>query len=338
MGLFSQPIFGNGGLFGGGGPAGQEDPQADARLAMMAQLLQGGGYSPQRSSFGEIMGKALMAGQAARQQSIQSQRAREAADLEKKYREAQITHLNDPGSNLGQYQPGDYTPESWSKFVTGGQKDPSVLVRYEAPRQQTSKPFQHVTRTLPDGSTELGVMDSRTGEYSWSGMRIPPGQKARVDAAGEAEGKASGDQSAKTPAKASFETALSNMRASIGETPTGGFLGLRGAAAPAFSKTESDLFDSRVQQLSTELRTVFRIPGEGSLSDQEQQQYGLQLPKRGFNAETNAQITMDLEQRVRDRLETPVGRGAGAGGAGGGGAAPTAPRELTYDPATGTFK
>lgn len=94
MGLFLEPKFGNGGIFGGlTGLAGNGDPQSNARLAMMAQLLAGGGYSPQRQSFGQIMGQALMAGQAARQQAVQAQQARDAAELDKKYRQAQIDNL-----------------------------------------------------------------------------------------------------------------------------------------------------------------------------------------------------------------------------------------------------
>lgn len=210
-GLFSGQTFGPGGLFGGSAAPGQEDPQSDARMAMMAQLLQSGGYSPQRSSFGQIMGQALMAGQAARKQTIQSQQAREAAALDKQYKEAQIGKLNRPTDDLGAYQPGDYTPDSWAKFVTGGQKDPALLVRYEAPRQQTSKPFQQVTRTRPDGSTELGVMDTRTGTYEWTGAIVPPGKKAEVDAAGAAAGAATGNIAGDIQKKSSNATVVKGL-------------------------------------------------------------------------------------------------------------------------------
>jgi hypothetical protein len=93
-GLFAGPVFGNGGIFGGNMPdASGNDPQGDARMAMMAQLLQGGGYSTQRQNFGQIMGQALLAGQAARMQSIKLRQARAAADLENKYKQAQIEAL-----------------------------------------------------------------------------------------------------------------------------------------------------------------------------------------------------------------------------------------------------
>lgn len=32
---------------------------------------------------------------------------------------------------IGQYNPGDYTPESWASFAAGGHVDPSILKRYE---------------------------------------------------------------------------------------------------------------------------------------------------------------------------------------------------------------
>lgn len=124
---------------------------------------------------------------------------------------------------------------------------------------------------------------------------------------GQATGEAAGAQAAKAPVVASFDAALSNMADSVSKAQQGGFLGVKGKAAPAMDKRNADLFNSRIQQLSTELRTIFRIPGEGSLSDSEQAQYGLQLPKLTFDAETNAQILKDLNQRVKLRSQTPIG-------------------------------
>lgn len=40
------------------------------------------------------------------------------------------------GTRVGQYNPGDYTPESWNEFVQSEYKDPSVLTRYETSVQE----------------------------------------------------------------------------------------------------------------------------------------------------------------------------------------------------------
>jgi hypothetical protein len=130
---------------------------------------------------------------------------------------------------------------------------------------------------------------------------------AAAKAEGGAVGDARGSQDAKAPAKASFQLATDNMRQSIGSATQGGPLGVAGAAGKLFDYGDNRLFESRREQLSTELRTVFRIPGEGTLSDQEQRQYGLQLPSIYNPPEVNEQIMKDLEGRVKLRTETPVG-------------------------------
>lgn len=290
-------------------------------------LLANSGYGPKRS-FGQVLGQSALEAQKMGQQ-------RSEDELMRQYRMAQIAQLQQSPQargEYGQYQPGDYTPQSWAKFLQT--KDPATLVRYVSPRQDTAKPFQFITRTYPDGSTQQGSFDARTGDFIPTGPVIPPGVKPEADAAGKARGEASGGQSAKAPAKASFDIALSNMRDSLIGTPQGGLFGVRGKIGTVTDKTQSDTFDSRIQQLSTELRTVFRIPGEGTLSDQEQRQYGVQLPSRDFNPETNAQILKDLEQRVAARIETPIGSGPTPP------AAPATPagKKRRYNPVTGKIE
>lgn len=278
-------------------PAAEQQARQQAQMAMYANLLQAGGYSDHRTTLGQAVGGAAMAGRGAQNEGLQSALQ---AQLMKSRIDAQNNRLTPDG--VGDYQPGDYTPASWSKFVKS--KDPADLERYVSPRQETSKPFQNITRTYSDGSTQQGSFDARTGEFAATGPVIPPGTAARTAAAGTAEGQASGGQAAKAPAKASFDAALSNLRDSIKDTPQGMVAGPLGTVTSYGNKK---LFQSRVQQLSTELRTVYRIPGEGTLSDQEQQQYGLQLPNTDFPPDVNDQILSDLERRTQLRIETPVG-------------------------------
>jgi hypothetical protein len=134
-----------------------------------------------------------------------------------------------------------------------------------------------------------------------------------VDARGAAIGGAQGDQEAKVPAKASMDYVLKEFEKQLPETTQGGVGGIVGKGGAVFDYKDAARFDNLREQLSTELRTVFRIPGEGTLSDREQAQYGIQLPNRNNPPEVNAAILKDLRERTRLRTETPMGPWRGAG-------------------------
>lgn len=116
-----------------------------------------------------------------------------------------------------------------------------------------------------------------------------------------------------------FEYLATNMTGeddkggTIAKTPQGGYFGLGGALGSGTQAAKE--FDNTVEQMSTELRTVFRIPGEGALSDKEQAQYGIQLPKRGNEPDLNRKIIKDLRVRMNNRVnpqgvvpaQTPTG-------------------------------
>lgn len=297
-------------------------------------LLANSGYSPVKRSLGEIVGTSLL-------QSQQMGQQRQDADLMKQYRQAQIEALGREkeqagrkpiavvgpdgkpiyvpeqdavnrqpfypgmaGDNLGNYQPGDYTPESWAQFLQS--KDASVLKRYVTPRQEFSPSFQNVTRTLPDGSTQQGTFNTRTGQYDWQGSIIPGGTRERVGAQGKAIGEAQGGQVAKQPTEKSLGYVIDRFDKVIEKTPQGGLGGVKGKIGAITNYDDAKEFDNLREQLSTELRTNFRIPGEGTLSDQEQRQYGVQLPSRDNPAKLNRQILKDLKARTSLRINTPI--------------------------------
>lgn len=87
----------------------------------------------------------------------------------------------------------------------------------------------------------------------------------------------------------------------IAKTAQGGYFGVGGLLGGGTQAAKE--FDNNVEQMSTELRTVFRIPGEGALSDKEQAQYGIQLPKRGNDPELNRSIIRDLKVRMGNRVD-----------------------------------
>lgn len=87
----------------------------------------------------------------------------------------------------------------------------------------------------------------------------------------------------------------------IYKTTTGGWMGLGGQIGKVTDSQQQRRFNNLREQMSTELRTIFRIPGEGALSDKEQAQYGVQLPDIGNDPNVNAQIIQDLNYRIQNK-------------------------------------
>jgi len=87
----------------------------------------------------------------------------------------------------------------------------------------------------------------------------------------------------------------------LNKTTQGGIMGVSGAIGKLTDSQDQRRFDNLKEQMSTELRTLFRIPGEGTLSDKEQAQYGIQLPSVYNSKETNEKILKDVETRIKLR-------------------------------------
>lgn len=190
------------------------DSARDAKLAMAAQLMQA---TPYKSSFGEVFSKALMAGNAAKQQARQQSRQEMQQDQEQQLRQAQIQRMQqeqvpqDP-AELRLLQALQQNPDLMKLYqqVHGGQDIPSDIQSARLYEQMTPEQrsmydqlnrreqapyFQWVQRVLPDGSTQQGTFNARTGETKWDEQVVPPGQKARVEAAGEMTGKGQAEAS-----------------------------------------------------------------------------------------------------------------------------------------------
>ena len=144
----------------------------------------------------------------------------------------------------------------------------------------------------------------------------------RAAAAATAQGAADVEGAGKRGAARSMNYVIEQFREQIPKTPQGGPMGALGKIGYVTRSQEVRRFNNLREQLSTELRTVFRIPGEGPLSDQEQRQYGLQLPSVSDSAENNENILKDIQTRVAARM----GQGAPA--------APSATQGAATAPAT----
>lgn len=125
---------------------------------------------------------------------------------------------------------------------------------------------------------------------------------------------------AKTNAAKGMDYVINQFRGStekpgaLENTMQGGWMGIKGLAGKVFDSQDSRRFDNLREQMSTEMRTLFRIPGEGTLSDKEQAQYGIQLPSVTNSKENNEAILQDMEARIGARLDTGANPLMGGGG------------------------
>jgi hypothetical protein len=137
-------------------------------------------------------------------------------------------------------------------------------------------------------------------------------QVAGAEASARAGAEAQAARTQKTPALASLDYVAEQFMPVLRSTPTGGFMGGASAVGSVFDYQDASRFDNLREQMSTELRTVFRIPGEGTLSDREQAQYGLQLPDRKYSPTVNEAIIADIRNRASIRVTGGVASSGGA--------------------------
>lgn len=128
-----------------GGLLSEEDQKAaqqQAQLALAAQLLDAGGYSPNRTSFGQALGRGMAAAGQAKQGSVDQ--ALQAALLRK-----QLSRAEQESNPYGAISPDKFTPESLREFAKT--KDYGVLVPRESPQSSASiAEFEFFQRLNPE--------------------------------------------------------------------------------------------------------------------------------------------------------------------------------------------
>lgn len=321
-------------------PSGWRGLLQNQDLAMA--LLANSGYSPQKRSLGEILGTSMM-----QAQGMKSQREDDA--FKRQYMQAQMKQMqnNQSRSPYGAIPVDKATAESLKKFEQTGKYSDLVFLPEQKQMMDTAEMRNYTFREQLKTPEEKAMFDNMIRnqyaikEIGGVNTQVRYGQSPGITplttldteaaaaakiaqdvAAGKETGTAQGALAGKAPAKASFDISIGNLRKSIGKAMQGA---VAGPAGTVFDYGDKKLFNSRVQQLSTDLRTVYRIPGEGTLSDQEQQQYGLQLPSTDNPPEVNEAILADLEARTKARLETPI-------------SAPTAPKTQAAMPRIGEIR
>lgn len=107
----------------------------------------------------------------------------------------------------------------------------------------------------------------------------------------------------KVPAYNAFQLATRPTMDAASRIWSGGIMGVKGVISGAINNEDTQMFKSGIQQMSSQLRSVFRIPGEGTLSNQEQEQYGLTLPSLKNSPGVNAKIIENLDAQMAARLK-----------------------------------
>lgn len=187
--------FGSGGLLGG--QSGWRGLLGNQNLALA--LLANSGYSPQKRSFGEILGTSALQ---ARQMGQQS----EEADLMRRYREAQIKSLETPrtGNAPSSVQEYEYAKQNGFKgsfqdwIVAGGQSSrPSAVQEWEhfnALSPQDQDKYLLMKRAQMQKVEELAggkavVSASPMGNVTTTGLTSLPQEAAAAETVKQAEGR-----------------------------------------------------------------------------------------------------------------------------------------------------
>lgn len=302
----------------------QKAAQQQARMMLAASLLESGGPSTERTSIGQALGRGMMAAQQGRQSSVdqslqaallrkqlESASAKQSpfgnvtpkdytpesvAKFEASGKYSDLVPITKPGDDLGQYQPGNYTEESWAKFVET--RDPKVLKRFITPRQEYSPSFQSITRTLPDGSTQYGTFDTRSGKKIWDGEIVPPGVKSESDAAGRERGKITGAREGKAPvAYETFKSGIESLETAMSETATGPVAG----RFPAFTAAQQTA-EGAEAIMAPVLKQLFRDSGEGTFTDSDQALLMKMVPNRKDHPEARKAKIQMIDSIVREKL------------------------------------
>jgi hypothetical protein len=92
------------------------------------------------------------------------------------------------------------------------------------------------------------------------------------------------------------EAAVKKLTSQMDKIKTGA---ITGTLSRVFDASDAKQFETFREQLSGAVRAALRIPGEGTLSDQEQRQYGFQLPSLNQTKENNIQTMAALLEQVR---------------------------------------
>lgn len=310
-------------------PTVQQAAQRQALLALGSNLLAGSGPSPQRQSFGQILGPSLMAAQQANQQGIDStlktQLLMSQIQRNKQKQQQNKTHVvgnalvDDTGSVIyqgqaldnvyGRVNPGDFTPESLAKFEKS--KNWSDLERVWAPPSPTVVNYGGVPNLVQGDRNTGGV--ARTTPLSTQEVELAAvRKKAETEAAATAGGKITGERSATSPlAYSSYQAAVKNLESAMSGTATGPISGRMPAVTAAQQTAEG-----AEATMAPILKQLFRQAGEGTFTDKDQELLMKMVPTRKDHPEARKAKVAMIDEIVRAKLGIANGAAVPAAPAG----------------------
>lgn len=295
----------------------------DAGIAMLANS----GYSRMPTSTGQALAAGLGAGRASfagQAQGLQQQMAAQAKMQQEEQQRQSILAGLDPeiqrfaaGLSLPQLmdvakqsagekakamnrapQTSNYAKAATDMGLTPGTPEHAAMVRQLATQSKapvvnvnTGAPQFKVGPMTPDEAQAEGLPTDRR----W--QRLKDGRVEQI--AGTQPTKADEARNAKGPQAANAGMLMDQMQQSLDAgLTTGPWNELFGIPVGRWSSQDKEQFEALKEQLSSQVRAIFRIPGEGTLSDREQAQYGLTLPSLDKRPETNMQLIQNLRQMI----------------------------------------
>jgi hypothetical protein len=212
----------------------------------------------------------------------------------------------EPVSRVGKPSPGDFTPQSLAEFDRTGDYGALVPKPDRAPAGRAAgavTPPAAAPGAAPGTGPILSPEEAKAEGFA-PGTVVRRRDRVVLQAPPQAQRVS---QSNKAAAVRRVDQVASRLLQQMDKVSTGGVLGVTGMASRVFDSQDAKLFESYRQQLSAAMRSALRIPGEGALSDYEQQLYGLQLPELGQSAENNFQIINSLKEQVRLAADQDAG-------------------------------
>lgn len=148
------------------------------------------------------------------------------------------------------------------------------------------------------------VEESKTRNQLMAELDLKPSVQAAVETAVQtAKQSASRKDEKRSNAKAfaTYESAMSGLFNALGETATGPIVGF----APALTANQQ-IADGAVAAMAPVLKEIFRVSGEGTFTDKDQELLLRMLPTRKTLPEARANQTATVDAIVRSKLGQPV--------------------------------
>ena len=205
------------------------------------------------------------------------------------------------GVKIGQYNPGDYTPESWAQFVQS--KDPRGLRRQYAPAQPATMIIGGVPSIVDKGSGTARPLSTLPAEVNAAaqlkGAEVGAAQSATANV--EQQVKARERQNALQL----YEAARDGLISGLGGSKTGPVVG----RIPAVTAPQQ-IAEGSVAAMAPVLKQLFRVAGEGVFTDRDQALLIDMVPKRSDLPEARKAKMANIDAIVKAKLQMAPATGA----------------------------